>query len=97
MTFVGGRLNTARRNHKEGIMADEKKDTKADPKADAKTEAKAEEPAKPKRGEPTVTLTFVGAPYSGHLSIGHESFEVKDGKVEVPTRLVEVAGQAGFR
>ena len=55
--------------------------------------------AKPKRGEPTIVLTFEGsAALAGTtLSIGHESFDIQDGKVEVPTRLIEAARVAGFR
>lgn len=61
----------------------------------------AEEKEKPAKkeapAEPTVELTFIGAPYSGHLVIGVEEFIVTDGKVSVPARLIDGASHAGFR
>jgi len=45
----------------------------------------------------TAQLRFIGAPYHGTLAIGVESFDVKDGKVSVPERLIAAAQQAGFR
>lgn len=59
--------------------------------------AEAPKKAKAAPAEDTVTLHFVGQPYSGTLLIGTESFEVKDGAVSVPERLLAGATQAGFR
>jgi len=57
------------------------------------------EPAKKTKAAPAeelTALTFIGTPYSGTLMIGVESFEVVDGKVSVPVRLLAGARQAGF-
>ena len=53
------------------------------------------EPEQP--SDDTAQLRFIGAPYHGTLAIGVESFDVKDGKVSVPERLIAAAQQAGFR
>lgn len=60
-------------------------------------EEKTDKPAKAAKTEDLTELTFIGQPYSGHLMIGVEEFEVKDGKVSVPARLLDGASHAGFR
>lgn len=51
----------------------------------------------PLEAEPTITLHFEGAPYTGTLMVGVEEMEVTDGTVKVPSRLVAAARQAGFK
>lgn len=70
-------------------------DPSAAPAAPAAPESTKKAKAAPV--EDTTVLHFIGAPYSGTLMIGTESFEVKDGAVDVPSRLLLGAQQAGFR
>lgn len=47
--------------------------------------------------ESTITLHFVGSPYTGTLIVGVEEIAVDEGVVKVPSRLVAAARQAGFQ
>ena len=58
-----------------------------------KSKDEAEQPAE----QPgLVTLTFIGAPWSGTLTIGVVDYAIADGVVRVPAELVPAANQAGF-
>lgn len=54
-------------------------------------------PAPAPVAEDTITLHFVGSPYTGKLIVGVEEIAVDEGVVKVPSRLVAGARQAGFQ